>query len=502
MLAEANPVIPQEGISLPSEILIQNTPTAAPKAAFSLAPTGYPPLTKAEVRTSLKASTLDGVFAAVFSNITGGVLLSSFLVGLKASPLEIGLLAALPMLANLLQPLGAYWSEKTTSRQRYSFWIYGISRLLWLILAIGVGLASWGKLPTHQLVAWALGISLLSYFLGALGSASWMSWMAALVPSRLRGRYFGRRCSAASLTALVSVPLAGFAVSAWPGGDLQGYGVILALGVVAGLLSIGHQLWMKDVNPQTQRSHQVAQIDAQIDAQIGSSYKSQPILLGQPPSLWQDTNFMVLLAFFSLWMFSVHLSAPFFNIYLLDTLHLNITWVTLYSSLGSGAHLLMMMAWGTVADRLGNRPILISVGILVALTPMLWLGTDAGLVSLWLWLPLLHLLQGATWSAIDLCSQNIQLEIAPTRSQSTYFAIAAAVAGMSGALGTTVGGCLVQFAPAGGLLGLFALSSVLRLAALLPLVFVQEPGSRSLKILLQKYLPHQWRDRPVLSRVG
>lgn len=68
--------------------------------------------------------------------------------------------------------------------------------------------------------------------------------MTALVPHRLRGRYFGRRNSAASLTILIGVPLLGFAVSAWPGGTIEGYGLILLLGVVAGLVSLSCQfLW-------------------------------------------------------------------------------------------------------------------------------------------------------------------------------------------------------------------------------------------------------------------
>jgi|GEM_PF-7017072 len=70
----------------------------------------------------------------------------------------------------------------------------------------------------------------------------------------------------------------------------------------------------------------------------------------------------------------------------------------------------------------------------------------------------------------------MQLGIAPVKNQSIYFAIAAAVAGVSGALGTTIGGFIAQFAESGGLLGLFALSSLFRLAALVLLNFVQEPG--------------------------
>ncbi len=95
---------------------------------------------------------------------------------------------------------------------------------------------------------------MVTNILAALGLSAWLSWMAALIPRRLRGRYFGLRNSAASLTNLLSVPLLGFAVSAWPGGTIQGYGVLLLLGVVIGLVSLGCQSWMTDVNPQITHS--------------------------------------------------------------------------------------------------------------------------------------------------------------------------------------------------------------------------------------------------------
>jgi hypothetical protein len=62
-------------------------------------------------------------------------------------------------------------------------------------------------------------------------------------------------------------------------------------------------------------------------------------------------------------------------------------------------------------------------------------------------------------------------------NQSTYFAIAGAVAGVTGAMGITAGSFLAALLGTDGLLGLFVLSAVLRTAALLPLVFVQEQGS-------------------------
>jgi MFS family permease len=420
---------------------------------------------KDQIRTSLKASTVDGVFASLFSNVTGGLLLTNFLLQLGASSTEIGLLASIPMLANLMQPIGAYFSERTTSRHYYCLWTYGISRSLWVGLAIAIFLVGGSHAAPVSLIVLTLGVTALSYFLGALGSAPWLSWMAALVPPPLRGRYFGFRNSAANLTNLISVPLMGFVISEWQGGSIQGYGIVLTLGIISGLVSLWFQNFMVDVNPQTGQQPSTASADL--------APSSSATLLPAVPRFWQDANFLKFLLYFNLWTFSVCLSAPFFNVYLLSNLALDISQVTLYNSLSAGANLLLLMFWGQLADRIGNRPILVGVGIVFAVLPLLWLSIGTNSLSIWVWLPLLHIIAGGTAAAIDLCSSNLQLGIAPSHNQSTYFGVAAASAGISGALSTTAGGFLAQFG-SGGLLGLFALSSVLRLGALLSLVFVHE----------------------------
>ncbi|MEA5600576.1 MFS transporter [Nostoc sp. UHCC 0252] len=524
---------------------------ALPSAAIS--PTSRIP--KDAIRTSLKASTADSVLAAVYSLGTGGILLSNFLVELGASPVVFGMLCSIPMLVNLIQPLGAYLSERSTSRFQYSLRTHGIGRLLWLVLVMGIAGVSWGVLNTHHLVILTLLIVLFSNLLGGLGAASWLSWVAMIVPRRLRGRYFGTRNSAANLTNLVCVPIAGIAVSHWYGGTLQGYGVVLLTSIVFGIVGLGCQYFQVDMNPRSQNTYfskltQTNEIQQEAREQAGRERSRTGVgdLVAAPPvalashslreplnrsgelrpmfqsaphqedgviypseepsspclfvqlevakdesskvpvplsvhlpqnqltnSIWKNSNFLTFLLYFGFWTLAVNLSAPFFNLYMLDTLDLDVSYVTIYNSLQAAATLLMLILWGKLADKIGNRPILIFIGVLVAATPFLWLGIGANRLDIWLWLPLLHILAGGTWAAIDLCNNNIQLAIAPTKNQSIYFAIAAAVAGASGALGATIGSFIIQFAQFGGLLGLFALSSLFRLIALVPLVFVKEP---------------------------
>jgi MFS family permease len=206
-------------------------------------------------------------------------------------------------------------------------------------------------------------------------------------------------------------------------------------------------------------------------------------------SFLKDANFLRFLFYSSFWSFAVNISAPFFNLYLLGDLNLDVSVVTLYNSLGAGANLLMLMFWGRLADRIGNRPLMITVGILVALTPLLWLQSGTSPIFLWAWFPLLHILGGATWAAIDLCSGNLMMSVTPLRNQSIYFAVAAAVPGITGAMGITVGGYVATLTDFGGLPTVFALSAVLRVVALLPLVFVHEQRAVPVSELMRVLIP-------------
>jgi MFS family permease len=462
-------------------VVVFSQPTASPPIPIGdlemeemelVTPAIPPKLSKSEIRSSLKASTWDGVFATVFSSITGGVLLSDFLLELGANPVEIGLLSSIPMVVNLLQPLGAYFSDRTTSRHWYSLSIFGPSRLLWLILVGAIAWQSWHAGASHDLIVWTLAIVFLAHLLGALGSASWLSWMAALVPRKLRGRYFGFRNMASNSMSLVCVPVLGFTLSALPGNKIQSYGFLLLIGAIAGVLSLLFQFSMADVNPLEEAQHRANSLAA------ATNKDTHPLA----------ANSIKFLVYLSLWTFAVNISSPFFNLYLLDNLNIDVSWVTLYTSIMSGASLLMLMVWGRLADRWGNRPLLLIVGVIVAVTPLLWLGTDENQLSLWVWFPLLHLLMGGTWAAIDLCGNNLQMAVATGKYQATFFGIAAAVTGVSGALGATVGGFLAQNPELGGLPGLFSLSAIARLLALLPLILVAEDRSRSVRKLWKSWL--------------
>jgi len=59
----------------------------------------------------------------------------------------------------------------------------------------------------------------------------------------------------------------------------------------------------------------------------------------------------------------------------------------------------------------------------MAVLPLLWLGVGKDMVSLGVGLPLLFLLNGGVTTAIELCINNLQIEIAHEHHQAHYFGI-------------------------------------------------------------------------------
>ncbi|WP_310481783.1 MFS transporter [Chamaesiphon sp. VAR_48_metabat_403] len=438
-----------------------------------------------EIRRSLVASSIDGVFAAIYSNLTSGVLLSNFLIKLQANSFEVGILAAIPMLANVVQPLGAWWGDRAQSRRNYCASVNIPARCVWILLAIGIALYTQHLLDDRATILWTMVVVSVSHLLGGLGSATWLSWMADLVPSKLRGRYFSIRNTAANLTSLIVVAIAGFWVANYPSGEIEAYQIALGVAIVAGIISMFYQWQMVDISPSR---HEVATADR---------FEDNSILVPATPDLdspqhpsaiatfLQDRHFLGFTICFSAWMFALNLSAPFFNLYLLQDLEIDVSWVTLYNSLTSAANLALLIPFGRWSDRIGTRIPLVVMGLVMAVLPLLWLGVGKDAFSLWLGLPLLFILNGGASAAIDLCINNLQIEIAHDRHQAQYFGINAALGGISGFLGTCLGGILANLDVLGGLTGLFVISSILRLFSLVPLLLLQLEGEKSLFQLLE-----------------
>lgn len=402
-------------------------------------------------RRGLTLAIREGAFAAVFVELTGGARQIGFALLLGARDLHIGLLSALPFLANLAQLASSYLLERTGQHKPLSLLVAGFSRLVW----IGVILMSLGLVGTAGDVrVWVLvSIVGLSALFAAMNNTVWLAWLGDLVPSRLRGRYFGRRNMVIAGVGMTVSLLAGVLIDAWKRGfspqSPGGFLIVFAVGVVSGALALW-TLWRMPTPPFVVRN-----------ATVFFSRLAIPL---------RDDNFRRFILFHVCWNFGVYVASPFVVVYMLKDLGLSYTMVTLLASTTAVCNMLGMRFWGVLTDRFSAKPVSLLGCIAATLLPGLWLLTPV--VPLWLILPALHMLGGFGWSAIDLTTNTLLLALAPRQERSIYLSVYASLIGLMAAIAQIMGGLAAKMLSDGALpvvpqhvspyLPIFALSCVLR----------------------------------------
>ncbi len=438
---------------------------------------------------SLRRSLYLVILAATFGNAAGVITTGAAWTGflrevVRADDLQLGIIAAIPVIANTSQLFISYLMERKRNR-RFLFLFFGIlGRSLWIPIGL---LPFFVPEAIHYLRPWAV-IILVALIAGGNSAVnlSFNSLMGDLVPMRIRGRYFSVRYR----TFVMAGILAGLAVS-WimDSTGVLGYTIVFVAAGVLGMIDLSTFFfveWPAMRMPPPEEKQQ-------------SFFSMIRVVL-------KDKPFMMVTLFYTAWHFSVNVAAPFFNVHMLETLHMNYTQITLYNQITSNVMAVIFVSrWGRLMDRFGNKPILHIAVFMCMLTPLLWLTVTPA--TTWLVI-ILNLMSGIFWSPIDLGQQNFPLNLAGGKNPSMYLAVFFTIINLVGvALGNTVGGLMVQGVYAHletlrfHLLGLtlnryhyiFTTSAVLRiLAVLLVLPLVKEAGSHATRPVLREITQHSF----------
>lgn len=420
-----------------------------------------------QTRSGLKNSIYDGIFATIFANLTGSMFLPTFALEIGASALHIGLLAAAPFFANLIQMLGAYFVERYNQRKAICIVFALLARSVWiLIIAASLMLAARSM---ATLLALLIILVIVHHLFGALSGVAWLSWMAVLVPEDIRGRYFGLRNAILGAFNITFTLLAGFFLDVFPRAfpqlpEVRKFEYLFAFAVVCGVVSI--LFLMRKPRPP---AHQHT-----IKLDLNSVY-ARPIM---------DSGFRALLVFASAWSLVVKLAAPFFIVYMIQVLHFDYGFIAVLTVCSAFADMAGMWIWGHFSDRAGNKPVVVICGFFIGLIPLFWLLTHPALYGLHALVILLHLVSGFFWAGFNLCSVNMVFGMAPPQRNTGYFAYWSAFTGVAAGIGAILGGMLANIGATAGAAPapmefktIFLLSGALRLASLMLLKIVPDPKS-------------------------
>jgi MFS family permease len=414
------------------------------------------------LRRSLRASVWEGLFAEVFNACAGQTILVGWALVFGCSPLQVGLVAALPQLAQVVQ-VPAAWLSVVAGRRKVALATIALSRQAFLPLALLPLLSP--SPETARAVLFA--VAALAAVLAMAGNVAWTAWMGDMVPERIRGRFFGRRTA--------TCVLAGTATSlatAWLLDASRGPRAALALAALAVAASAVGAV----TAVLLARQHEPP---AAAEPRPGLATALAPL---------GDRRARAVLVYQLCWNGSVGLAGGYFTFHLLRNLQAGFLLVALHAAGGALAKVCSAPFFGRAIDRLGARPVLAAASFGSSALPLLWFAASPG--ALW---PLAvdAVLGGAAWGAHGLASFAVPLAVAPRRGRAFYVATFSSAGGLAYALGTTAGGALVSALPAGsalasaghGLGAVFALSAAGRLASAFLALRIAEPGAGSLSEL-------------------
>ena len=381
-------------------------------------------LSRKEVRSGKRFVICDAVATQVIVSLTSGAFLVAFALEFDASNLTIGLLAAIPPLAQLVQIPAVQLIHKIGVRRAIAFYSCLASRSFFLLIALSPFF-----LP-HDWVLPVLLAGLLGYgCFAAICTCAWNSWMRDLIPVSTLGRFNAKRMGIATSVGMIVALSAGYYVGwfseSFPKHQPAAYSSMF---VVAFFISLIDTYFIASIPEPGLKAN---------GSGIGSS-------LLQPLA---DANFKSLLKFLFSWNLAINLAAPFFVVYMLRKLELSLFVIIALGIVSQVFNLLFFRIWGRVSDRSTNKSVLkvcapILIGCLFA-----WTFTSMP-DKHFLTIPLLialHILMGISNAGTTLGAFNIAMKLAPKEAATSYLATASLANSLSAGIAPIVGGCFADF---------------------------------------------------------
>ena len=298
------------------------------------------------IRSSLKTSTIEGSWWAV---MYGSVetYFGAFFEFLKYSSYEISILTTLPIfIGSIFQNYANTFFHLLRSRKILLVILKIFQNMLIpVIFYFGVKTDNFYMFLTF----------LCFYFIIAISQISpWTSWMGYLVPSRVRGRYFGNRSQVVRIFMLISSLLAGTILNAYNDSNpMIGFGIIFTIGFIANFGSISYLF--KQFEPPYEEVQEVGK-------NINLNEK-------------QFLNIKKFITYDSLSEFSFNISGPLMMVFWLREQNFNYIELAILINVSQVLGLFSLRYWGKQIDKLGTFTTIRWTSFTIAIFPLFWVLT-------------------------------------------------------------------------------------------------------------------------------
>jgi MFS family permease len=374
-------------------------------------------ISEKDLQKGEKDLVLDAAWATMTGALSGGVVLVAFALSLGAGPMIIGLLSAIPFIAQIAQLPSIALIEHVRKRKRVGVVVITTSRIV-ILLLVFIPFIPDKRIALTLLIAGQVAIALL----GSICACAVNSWLHQLIPSERRGAFFAKRLLWGTLMGVAGSLIAGQFIENATGEDqVFAFAACFFVSAMAGFTSSFYLA--RAPEPQMQ----------------GENLQGFISVLKHP---LRDINFRRLLIFLGSWTVASNIAAPFLAVYLLRQLGYSVWMVMILGMAGQLANAITLYWWGQLSDRFSNKNVLwVALPIYFICTAAFVLADQPnrpwlGLTLLWV----LHVLMGAASGGIGLATGNLGLKLAPQGQGTAYLAMVGIVSSVAGGVAPLAAG--------------------------------------------------------------
>ena len=379
---------------------------------------------KADLARSFRLCTADGLVAMplVTMSLPVNVFITALVTKAYVLPkTEIGVLTAMPFVANFLQIFAAPFIARWRPPKTVTVVAASIHLALWVVLGALLPL-----IPRENPVAaayWLILWFFVSSCFAAIAGVSWNSWIQEWVPARLRGKYFARRNAYLQFSTLTFLFAAGWALAHW-NYAIPAFQAVIGVACLIRIYSLYWQ-WISPTQPLPQAQAPTISVRAQVDV------------------LSRSRSFLLFVLFGSVWSFAANCFGPFYHVFMFEQLNFSAFDVGILSTLTALGGALALPAWGRLLDRFGNKPVMTFALIVWQLQNFLWCfitpENRSLLYGMWIF-------GGLTSACFILGQFTLLLRLLPVEAKNLAIGFNLAVTSLVAAIAPIVGGAVLHWA--------------------------------------------------------
>jgi MFS family permease len=355
--------------------------------------------------TNFAAIALNGLFFPTAGRILGaGLLLTWFVSDLTPSATLVSTIIPIQYgLALIAQPLIAQWVSTREYRARY----YTAQSILRAISWISLGVAAHliGGSQSVLLLCIFFAVIIIDAVAAGLGNIVFSDTLAKVIPRKLRGQARSWRGIFGGIAAGIAGILIKYYFSEQSG--VSAFGLLFA---IAGILyALGGAIFLLIDEPKEK-------VPNNIKPQFSALWQK----LGE---LWSNRRFRRFVYAESL-LVPIMQALPLFTLFARRGFGLEIESLGLLLIADASAPIAGNFIWGRLADRLGNRPVIVIAALCGLLAPalslFLYFGGNSSGFAIGLFVVIVFA-AGITLSGIDLASKNFILDLAPDEAERPFY---------------------------------------------------------------------------------